>query len=1216
MPNAKQGQEARIDAPKTTDAVQTADAVVNKFQSEAGMFASGDPRALSARRETGAPLVDSRMQSFETGSGVKAGMVHSGTDGTFLTTNQGERYGITTGTDGRRVLTNAEGQSTEVIRTTNEINQVNRPTTEVGNARVHMQGQGVETHPQGKPTVTVAETAGEGQTEGRFNRREFRESLKALESNPGDRQAQRHIQETMRTHPQEANRVIQQMDQNRQQGRGEQPGGDRGEQQGRNRGEQPGGDRGEQQGRNRGEQQRGDRGEQPGGDRGEQQGRNRGEQQGRFRGDQQGGDQLPGNRGEQGAREGQRVRGEGQVNIEGRQRGQQGELPAELAEQMKNLKGQTVDSNLTKADLQKMGDGTTGLKEMLTNPESQKAMQKLFEQGRDGKVSITDNLEGGKGLDQGKGKAALDAKQAVNGDALAKQMGLDLSNPATRTFLFDLGKRMQTLQQGETGNIKITDMFKGLDPVQARTLQNFLTRGNPLGGDMTLSQVDPSRMQSLKMLLDGQLRPQADLTLTYAKQGGLSRVLSELANRPPSSLDAPTGKAFGQNLLELGKALNSADGGSLRLIDGTLRTPGPLEMTAKLTTPQEQLIKTLIENSGKLANLIETGKINLGKGDIARLDPSLSIISDIVTRLPGSMQGSSFVVRGEVLGNLGAIEAAQQFIRGDAAAASGLTIITRPDGSQVVQSPSEILSGKPIDPVSGLPYDPYTGKLLDPTNGRVIGQIRPGEPGTKPGEKWEDRDDKRSDRRKFEEEKEVVDKKKAAILAAKMRKLKELKEKELKDKVLKEEERRKEDKKRIKYIVREGDTLESIAQKQLRDLRLAPLIYRINKKVIPIVNEGGKEVIALKKGLVLWLPSPFEAREFRTQLGSGVSIPGAASNTAFSGKKYASPEEELAAKFGANWASDDTSNDPTSDTKDSIAEQMLLNALEEQKRRQDNIEKVLGPVSTTQKTDSDRAGRTLYTVRLGDSLKTVAMKHPLIRDISLWKLVAEVNKLPITTDRTGRPTATLTRGNKIKIPTIEEIVAYKDKIGVTKGFSPDVEKHRPATGGDVEMHICEKCGRMSASTAKLCGCGQKISAGEKSSKESTPETIPTKIEAVNEEKLPAESTELNKEEVEVQLSFDQVEDFDSMTRLIKTNQTQTSPMKYSLQVLNQSQWTTLITYEIGSSKTLRHDEFSGNTRKTVKIDLPGKAAEELAKNDLTGNWKNYKRKFLRGHVQG
>lgn len=100
---------------------------------------------------------------------------------------------------------------------------------------------------------------------------------------------------------------------------------------------------------------------------------------------------------------------------------------------------------------------------------------------------------------------------------------------------------------------------------------------------------------------------------------------------------------------------------------------------------------------------------------------------------------------------------------------------------------------------------------------------------------------------------------------AKAQEQEEIAEKERREK---EKQQKLQDEKRIRYICKEGDTLQSVASKQLKDVRFTGLIYEINKAVLPVQLVDGKPVAVMYAGLAIWLPSPRETREFRTKLMS------------------------------------------------------------------------------------------------------------------------------------------------------------------------------------------------------------------------------------------------------------------------------------------------------------------------------------------------------------
>ncbi len=1190
-PQSEQFKEAR--APH--DAGTVSESVSNKFRAEAGLtsFDSGksspsDFREFreSIRSSSGVGSVETKLTTFQTEAGSLRGFEHSGKDASgrdtrMFTSESGERFRVERGEDGRTSLRSENtGQRTEALRTQYDIKSINRSAAEVGPARVHRAGEPVDIS-SNEYSARARETRAAVEQQLQGGRPGVRPVEQPQGENPRNRRDGMPVEDTSGRPPRESGRVT------------------------------PGeviprglGTDGRPDGRPDFRPGRGAEGDGRPFDARE------------FRRAVETVDSNPQDRQARAdltrmMREnpGDSSRAVRAMQADGERMPAQVERFARMVE-ARNARGAEAP-NTSPADLKALSANPEALRELMQNPETRKMMQSVL--GREGNL-----------------------------DNLTKQLGLDANDPRTAKFFQELGNRLQTLKPGDlqSGNMKLQDVLKGLDPQSSKALENYLTHGIGKTGELRLSQVDQLRLNTLRGMLEGQGSMQ--------RPTDLAQLLNTLKTRP-LNLDQPTATAFGQNLRDLGLQLKGAETSpGMRLQDMINRSPdanslrNPLGTTgndfiARLNGPQEQLIRTLLDNSGKLANLIESGQLNIKAGDITggtgmRMDLRNPMLSDVMTRLPQSMRGDSFVVRGDITGIIGTQAAASAIDTGMGAMRAGglaqaadyMNTAGRSDIPQSSLNPYEILSGKPIDPVSGLPYDPYTGKLLDPTTGRVVGSVRPGDLATKPGEKTDD--SKRELENKDAELEEAAQRKRRMMmLMLQAQKLREQKEKEIREKELKEQKRQQDDKKRTKYIVKYGDTLESIAQKELRNIRFSALIYDINKKIIPVVREGGKSVVKLRKGLVIWLPSPFEQREFKSKIATGGgTMPTAVNATAGETNKYTTPEEELAAKFGTNWSGSESGEGEGEGEGDAdVSGQILADSIKKSEERIKNIESVLGDF------DRPRPGKTgasggKYVVRLGDTLKSVAMKHPLIRDISLWKLLAEVNNLSTATDSKGTPKASLTRGSSIKIPSQDEINEYRDKLGLTRAFDPQASRLNMAET-QPKLRLCEGCGRMSVVDMPCpCGHGQKKPI------------VPTQIEPAaaagpntesgdfassqtsSQNRFGGEAVKTDREEeasVEMPALADRplevLEDLDSMTRLVRHAQTEESPLIYAMQLAGESGWQTLISYEIRESKTYRHDDYSGEKRKSVKIDLPSRAAEELAKNDIVGNWKSYKRKFLR-----
>lgn len=281
-----------------------------------------------------------------------------------------------------------------------------------------------------------------------------------------------------------------------------------------------------------------------------------------------------------------------------------------------------------------------------------------------------------------------------------------------------------------------------------------------------------------------------------------------------------------------------------------------------------------------------------------------------------------------------------------------------------------------------------------------------------------------------------------------------------------EERERQEDERRQQYKVKKGDTLESIAANAVRDAGLAPLLYEINKDTIPTKKQRGKKVLDLKPGLVIWLPSARDIRDFKGSPFSGTG------STFQYASEFGSPEEELAAALGGSAEdykkeSKQNTGTPASEigTSDSVMKNLdsTLTAAASEKRS--NIERELGPVVAKE----EDSGRIKYVVRLGDTLKSIAIRHPALQDVRLWKLVAEANNLSTETDDKGVPIATLKRGLGILIPSPEEIEAYREK------HKSDPAR-QPAPPKELATQTCPACDRVTVKRALICpGCGHEFS---------------------------------------------------------------------------------------------------------------------------------------------
>jgi len=268
-----------------------------------------------------------------------------------------------------------------------------------------------------------------------------------------------------------------------------------------------------------------------------------------------------------------------------------------------------------------------------------------------------------------------------------------------------------------------------------------------------------------------------------------------------------------------------------------------------------------------------------------------------------------------------------------------------------------------------------------------------------------------------------------------------------------EEERRK------RYLVKEKDTLESIAIKQLRDVRLATLIFDINKHLMPVKVVRGKPTRELKPRMIIFLPTNAEIDKFRglpsppagselvsvdTLFGATALAPGLATSIAGNTEEASdmvspltpSQRENVEKMLGELPKTNEIVNATSSSEFDEALQRAkLVDAVFAAHSNEDAPKAeiqmpTISPVKSASQINAESpegAAHESHTVRLGDTLKSLAMRHPKLSDVSLWVLLAEVNSLPTTVDAKGTPEAKLVRGSRIRIPSAEEIAEFRSR---------------------------------------------------------------------------------------------------------------------------------------------------------------------------------------------
>jgi LysM domain len=166
---------------------------------------------------------------------------------------------------------------------------------------------------------------------------------------------------------------------------------------------------------------------------------------------------------------------------------------------------------------------------------------------------------------------------------------------------------------------------------------------------------------------------------------------------------------------------------------------------------------------------------------------------------------------------------------------------------------------------------------------------------------------------------------------------------------------------RKRYRIQTGDTLKKIAEKLLKDKRLAGLIYLLNPELLG--TDADLDELNLPPGAVLILPSAEEILQYKIHVLHD-TLP------------------------------------------DYIYEDLLQHPDERIARTAQEF-------------------RPAYACRFGDNLITVAGRHPAMSDSSIWPLLAKLNNLSDRTDAAGQPTAQLKRGQKLVMPSRKDIRDYR-----------------------------------------------------------------------------------------------------------------------------------------------------------------------------------------------
>jgi hypothetical protein len=416
---------------------------------------------------------------------------------------------------------------------------------------------------------------------------------------------------------------------------------------------------------------------------------------------------------------------------------------------------------------------------------------------------------------------------------------------------------------------------------------------------------------------------------------------------------------------------------------------------------------------------------------------------------------------------------------------------------------------------------------------------------------------------------------------------------------------------RTKYLVKEGDTLESIAQEKLGDARLVQLLITINRALVNYRLEGERKVAYVVPNQYLWLPTDHELdvhkKNFFGKQGKDGSVslgisskqntpliapvsfdrtievsaevsasmedfrPGSGSSQPLSGNRISAGYEvkkyvpSLGSASGSrsgsvSGSSSGTTNDSTGASKDNKMAGNLDKVRRAGNRKSVNLDEF--EYASTQVSH-----RQCYQVREGETLMSIAASLESMGHISMWKLLAKINGFQIEEGGLGKSIENLFQGQFIVLPTTEELNEFKlmDKLS-SCASSPSI-------------------GEGAAKNAFFCVQEQK------------------KIEIPPPPALVALVQGIG--------GLTTVHKLSSYTRLVLNDLPQLENcFSITVETRWNGQWKPMASYECRHGQTTRHLYNKQGEIRSMELDLPPYVVKEMAREDFIRNWNAYVNSFM------
>lgn len=394
---------------------------------------------------------------------------------------------------------------------------------------------------------------------------------------------------------------------------------------------------------------------------------------------------------------------------------------------------------------------------------------------------------------------------------------------------------------------------------------------------------------------------------------------------------------------------------------------------------------------------------------------------------------------------------------------------------------------------------------------------------------------------------------------------------------------------RVKYKVKEGDTLESIAQEKLGDARLFQLLITINRAQVNYKLEDDRKVAYVVPDQYLWLPTDHELdvhkKNFFGKPGKegsfalGISSkqntplipPVSFDRTVVSGEVSGNYQD-----FRPRSNSSNPLNPVNSKPENRISAGYEIKAKQPiSKQNAQNISNTpsIPNVQSTPKVDSVNldaiefvstqvSHRQCYQVRDGETLVSIAASLESMGHVSMWKLLAKINGFQLEENGEGKPVANLYAGQFIVLPTSEELKEYKI-LEMLNSCS------KTAGGEPKNVFACVVQPREIAPPQALLAMQQGVGG----------------------------STTVHK--------------LSSYTRLVLNDIPQLEHcFSITVEARLNGEWRAMASYECRHGQTTRHLYTKDGECKSMELELPPYVVKEMAKEDFIRNWTDYVNSYM------